>query len=223
MLNMLEVIVTYLLTNVVPPIIEHLLGAILIIVVGNWILRAVRRALTLAARQSHVKPALVDLLGASITIGGWLLILGGVLQALNLNDLAIAVGGSISLASLGVAAAASGNLADIIAGVFLASDPDFGTGFAVKSKEIEGTIERIDLRKTRIRAEDGRLHIVPNRDIESNVWIVEKRPAPEVRPGGPGFHIPPILPHHKTGEKGSPSSQKGSESAAPGQSQPEGK
>src|SRR5579859_6661462 len=203
MLPMLETIVTYLLTNVVPPIVEHLLGAIIIIVFGNWILRAVRRGLILAARQSHVKPALIDLLGASVTIAGWVLIMGGVLQALSLNELAIAVGGSISLASLGVAAAASGNLADIIAGVFLASDPDFGNGFVVKTHDIEGKIERIDLRKTRIRAADGKLHVVPNRDIESNIWIVEQRPAPEVHAGG-GLHlpsIPPILPHRR-GEGG---------------------
>src|SRR5258708_23569375 len=206
MIPMLETIVTYLLTNVLPPVVEHLLGAIIIIVFGGWIMRAIRRGLVVAARQSHVKPALIDLLGALVTIAGWLLIVGGVLQALNLNELAIAVGGSISMASLGVAAAASGKLADIIAGVFLASDPDFGTGFVVKSSEIEGTIERIDLRKTRIRGNDGKLHIVPNRDIESKVWIVEQRPAPEVHAGG-GFHIPSspsILPPHRGGEGAAP-------------------
>jgi Mechanosensitive ion channel len=68
-------------------------------------------------------------------------------------------------------------LGDIIAGVFLASDPDFGTGFTITSKAITGTIERIDLRKTRIRAEDGKLHVVPNKMIENEVWIVEGRPA----------------------------------------------
>jgi hypothetical protein len=67
-------------------------------------------------------------------------------------------------------------LADIIAGVFLASDPDFGTGFTIKSGEITGVIERIDLRKTRVRGQDGKLHIIPNKDIESKIWIVEQRP-----------------------------------------------
>ena len=37
-------------------------------------------------------------------------------------------------------------------------------------------IERIDLRKTRIRAADGKLHVVPNKMIENEVWIVENRP-----------------------------------------------
>jgi moderate conductance mechanosensitive channel len=105
------------------------------------------------------------------------LIIAGVLQSLGLNRIALAVGGTISLVALGIASAAAGNLGDIIAGVFLASDPDFGTGFTITSKEITGTIERIDLRKTRIRAADGKLHIVPNKMIESEIWIVEGRPT----------------------------------------------
>ena len=155
----------------------HIVGAIGILIGGSWVVGVIARLLTSGARRSHVKPALVDLLGAMVLAAGWILIAAGVLQALNLNELAIAVGGSISLVALGIAAAASGNLGDIIAGVFLASDPDFGNGFVIKSGEIRGTVEHLDLRKTRIRAEDGKLHIVPNKVIESNVWIVEKRPA----------------------------------------------
>ncbi len=168
-----EAIATLLITQVLPGI----LGALAIILAGSLALSVTLRIMQAGARRAHVKPALIDLMLAALTAAGWILIVAGVLQSLGLNQIALAVGGSISLVALGIAGAASGNLGDIIAGVFLASDPDFGTGFTISSKEITGTIERIDLRKTRIRTADGKLHVVPNKMIESEVWIVEGRPT----------------------------------------------
>ena len=192
LLTALQTIALYFISVVLPPVLGEILGVLAILVFGSWVVGLITRGLAAGARRAHVKPALVDLLSASVTAVGWVLIAAGVLQALNLSQLAFAIGGSISLVALGIATAASGNLGDIIAGVFLASDPDFGNGFVIKTNDIEGMIERIDLRKTRIRAEDGRLHVIPNKDIESSVWIVQKRadpPPPLIRRPT----IPPIL------------------------------
>src|SRR5260221_2395289 len=200
LLGALQAIVAYFVTTTLPPILSHVVGALVIGIVGAWAMSIVTRILVIGAKRSHVKPAQVDLLSAAVTVAGWVLIAAGILQALSLNELAIAVGGSISLVALGIATAASGNLGDIIAGVFLASDPDFGNGFVIKSGEIEGVIERIDLRKTRIRAQDGKLHIVPNKAIESNVWIVEQRPTAPVPTGRSSIlpNIPGLHGRHKS-------------------------
>lgn len=169
-------------THIATVIIPGILGAIFFLVVGNWALRQFVRLAALTAARAGVKTALVDLLKATITTVGWIFIAAGILQSLGLSELAIALGGSITLVAFGVSTAASGNLGDIIAGVFLASDPDFGTGYvitvtnATKELQITGVIERIDLRKTRIRTADNRLHIVPNKQIEANIWVVEGVP-----------------------------------------------
>ncbi|HVO42898.1 MAG TPA: hypothetical protein VMT34_09750, partial [Aggregatilineales bacterium] len=39
------------------------------------------------------------------------------------------------------------------------------------------------------RAEDGKLYIIPNKEVESKVWIVEGRPA-ESASATPTFRIP---------------------------------
>lgn len=183
-LTPIEIVATFFITQILPGI----LGALAAVVFGNWGLSLVVRLVTAAAKRGRVKPALIDLIRASITGAGWILIIAGVLQSLGLSQLALALGGSISLVALGIAGAASGSLADIIAGVFLASDPDFGTGFTVTSDKITGTIEAIDLRKTRVRTADGKLHVVPNKMIEGAVWIVEGRP--NQTPQGPLFNLP---------------------------------
>src|SRR5258708_23283969 len=86
----------------------HIIGAVAILVGGTWVVGVVARFLTAGARRSHVKPALVDLLGAIVLAAGWILIAAGVLQALNLNELAIAVGGSISLVPVSISASRVG-------------------------------------------------------------------------------------------------------------------
>jgi moderate conductance mechanosensitive channel len=182
------------LTDTLPRIVGVGLASMAVLFFGSWVVRIVTRIAVVGAKRTHVKSALIDLLAAGITFIGWLLIAAAVLSVLNLNEIAIAIGGSISLVSLAIATAASGNLGDIIAGIFLASDPDFGTGYVIKTGDITGVIERIDLRKTRVRTEDGKLQIIPNKSIESNVWVVEHRPAePQPAPRAPqrGF---PFLP-----------------------------
>lgn len=168
----IEAAAALFVTQVLPAI----LGAVAIVFSGSFFLSLLLRIVGATARRARIKATMIDLLQAALTFGGWVLIIAGVLQALGLNAIALAVGSSISLVALGVAGAASGNLGDIIAGIFLASDPDFGNGFTIKSGDVQGVIEHIDLRKTRIRASDGKLHVVPNKKIENEVWIVENRP-----------------------------------------------
>src|SRR5258708_15605478 len=71
----------------------HIIGAIAILVGGTWVVGVVARFLTAGARRSHVKPALVDLLGAMILAAGWILIAAGRFQALKHKETAICVGG----------------------------------------------------------------------------------------------------------------------------------
>ncbi len=112
LLGALQAIVAYFVTTTLPPILSHVVGALVILIVGAWAMSIVTRILVIGAKRSHVKPAQVDLLSAAVTVAGWVLIAAGILQALSLNELAIAVGGSISLVALGIATAASGNLGD---------------------------------------------------------------------------------------------------------------
>jgi hypothetical protein len=95
------------------------------------------------------------------------------LKALGLDEVALAVSGSIALVALALATAASGTTGDIIAGIFLAGEEDFKVGYTVTPAGVTGVIKSIDLRKSRIVAEDGKLHVVPNKAVETATWEVE--------------------------------------------------
>jgi small-conductance mechanosensitive channel len=177
LLALIQTLVELIITQVLPGV----LAAVLLLLAGRFLINTAVRVVEITARRSRVKQAQIDLLKATTRAIGLILLLAGVLQALGLSQLALALGGTISFVALGIATAASGNLGDIIAGVFLASDPDFGNGFRIKTGEIDGVIEQIDLRKTRVRADDGKLYVIPNKEIENKVWIVQARPQQPAR------------------------------------------
>jgi len=144
--------------------------------VGGWLgIRLLGAVLSRALRAARIEPTIAGLFKSAITIALWIIVIAAVLQALGLSQVALAVSGSIALVALGIASAASGTLADIIAGVFLVSDPDFRVGDTITTGGITGVIQSIDLRKARILAADGRLNVIPNQTVEKTTWVVERR------------------------------------------------
>ena len=109
---------------------------------------------------------IVDL---SVVVVGGLLWFGALLVLLKIvgmGEVAASLGTATGFIALGVAFALKEMIADTVAGVYLLRDPDFNIGDTVETASVTGTIRRIDLRKTRIRLENGDLVVVSNRDVE---------------------------------------------------------
>ncbi len=158
---------------------ERIPAAILTIVAGGLAIKVVVVLLSRVLKVGKVEPTIVGLGVSAVTVAGWILVIAAVLQALGLGQVALAVSGSIALITLAVANGAAGTTGDIISGVFLAGDPDFKVGYTVTAAGIDGVIERIDLRKTRIRTADGLLNVVPNKAVETAPWVVTARGEPK--------------------------------------------
>jgi small conductance mechanosensitive channel len=172
------------LVSYVQFILERIPSAIVALVVGWLAIKLVAALLGRMLRMAKVEPTIAQLGRSAVTVAGWIIVIAAVLQALGLDQVALAVAGSIALIALAVATGASGTTGDIIAGVFLASDPDFKAGYAVTAAGVTGVVERLDLRKTRIRAEDGKLNVVPNKAVESATWVVQSRGEGEAKAKG---------------------------------------
>ena len=163
------------LTGYVQFLLGRVPGAILTLVLGWLAIKLINGLLGRVLKSAKVEPTIVSLGSSAVTAAGWIIVIAAVLQALGLDQVALAVSGSIALIALAVATGAAGTTGDIVAGVFLAGDPDFKVGYTVTAAGITGVIERIDLRKTRIRAEDGKLNVVPNKAVEAAPWVVVAR------------------------------------------------
>ena len=160
---------------------ERLPGAVLTLVLGWLVVKLIAGLMGRMLRAARVEPTIANLGRSVVTVAGWIIVIAATLQTLGLSQIALAVSGSIALIALAVATSASGTTGDIIAGVFLAGEEDFKVGYTVTAAGVTGVIERIDLRKTRIRTEDGKLNVIPNKAVESATWIVESRGEEEAK------------------------------------------
>lgn len=71
-----------------------------------------------------------------------------------------------SVGSVAIGFGAQSLVQDIITGMFILFEDQFGVGDVIQIDRLTGTVESIGLRTTRIRSFDGDLHILPNGSIK---------------------------------------------------------
>jgi small-conductance mechanosensitive channel len=174
-----KTILAELIDNTVAAIPKVISGALFLIVayllikVALWVTRSV-----LERMHPEDQRLIVDL---SVTVVGVFLWFGAALAFLKivgLGDVAASLGTAGGFIGLGVAFALKEMIADTVAGIYLLRDPDFEIGDTVNTASVSGTVSQIDLRKTRIRADDGTLVVLANRDVEKK-WTNESSAASE--------------------------------------------
>lgn len=107
----------------------------------------------------------------------WIFLAISTLQLLGLGHLALAASASIAVLSIAMATGISCVVADILAGVFLAKDPDFKLGDKVRlcDPATEGIIQSMDMRRVRAKDKSNKIHVIPNSVIERKEWVVIAR------------------------------------------------
>ncbi len=139
---------------------------------GYIVLVIVRRISKSALKMVKIPKALNQILCSIVNFLLWVGLISLILQSLGLNQIALAVSGSVAIIGLAVATGANALIADILSGLFLAKDPDFNVGYKIKMNDTEGVVEKIDIRKIRIRDNNGRLMVIPNSMLDKAQWIV---------------------------------------------------
>lgn len=90
----------------------------------------------------------------------------------------------LSLVGAGLALAAKESLENLIASFIIFFDKPFFTGDVVKVNAVNGTVEKIGLRSTRIRTADKTLVTVPNKQMVDSVvdnWSLRTQRRTEIR------------------------------------------
>jgi small-conductance mechanosensitive channel len=156
-------------------LVPRLASALVTLLFGWLILRLALPAVREGLAKSGVAQAAPAIVNA-VTIAGWILVLAATFEALGLSGLALMLAGLTLLVALIAAWTASGAAADVVAGLLLAQARDFAVGARVRAgvpgHEVEGEILALELRKVRLRDAEGRVHVLPNRTVESHPWVV---------------------------------------------------
>ncbi|WP_240148859.1 mechanosensitive ion channel family protein [Halorubellus sp. JP-L1] len=168
-----EAVVREFLAGIVEAIPHVLLGVLFLAVayvVIRVVLAVVRRVFegVYPADQQLIVDLWVAIVGVFLWFGAAL----ALFNIVGLGEVAASLGTASGFVGLGVAFALKEMIADTVAGVYLLRDPDFNEGDVVESASVTGEIVDIDLRKTRLREEDGDLVVLANRDVEKK-WRQE--------------------------------------------------
>ena len=147
--------------------------AVIVILIAALVIRILLVIVRRSLAAGKVEPTTRTLIVSVCRFSAWIVVIAGVLWVLGLTMISAAVAGSVAVAALALAQGASGTTADILAGIFLVADRELTVGRRVSGSGVEGTVEAITVRKTMIRADDGTLHVVPNRVLDAAAYSVK--------------------------------------------------
>lgn len=132
-----------------------LLTGIVFLALSYVVIKLIMAVVQVVLRRSfRGQPIYVQLGSTIVQIFLWFGVLLSFLSAVGLGPIAASLGTASGFLALGVAYALSDMIEDAVAGVYLLRDPDFNVGDTVTAAETTGTIEAIELRKTRFSVGD---------------------------------------------------------------------
>jgi small-conductance mechanosensitive channel len=148
--------------------VSHLWFVVLVLQLALWASRAI-----LLLRRKIAQHAAVAQTSASATLMSWglqtalwTIVLLAVLSNLGVNITAMVT--SLGVGGIAVALAVQNVLGDLFASLAIALDKPFEVGDAITANGVSGTVERVGLKTTRIRAPGGEQVVMSNADLLKN-------------------------------------------------------
>ncbi|MCB5282311.1 mechanosensitive ion channel [Arthrobacter sp. AL08] len=146
--------------------------------------RRVQRANTIGALLSSVAGVLVA-------------VLTGVYVLKNLNVDVAPILTSVGILGIALGFGAQQLIRDFLSGIFITIEDQYGIGDIIETSEVVGTVESMNLRITRVRAEDGAIWYLRNGEI---LRVGNRSQGNYVPPGSPTADTEDSTPQQQAGE-----------------------
>jgi small conductance mechanosensitive channel len=143
----------------------RLLTALVIFVFSLYLARILSNILRRVLERRRAPAGVVQLLG-QLTL--WSIIVAGTITALQQFFEVTAFLTGLGILGFTVGFALQDIMKNFASGVILLLQQPFHVGDTIGVKGFDGRVQAIDLRSTEMRAEDGRVVILPNADVLSN-------------------------------------------------------
>jgi small conductance mechanosensitive channel len=156
-------------SGILGPLIERLIGPIVIFALVFAIGRVARRVVDRAVQRAHGDPqvrALVRNVGGAVIY--FFAALSGLVTAGVPLAFLLTFGG---LASLAIGLAFQDVLRNVLAGIWLLVERPFRIGDLISIADLAGVVQTVTLRTTTLRTGDGRLAILPNLTVFTGIVV----------------------------------------------------
>ena len=143
-----------------------IVGAIVILVVGRWIAKALRKFVERLMTRSKVESTLISFVGNLTYIALLTFVIIAALSQVGIQTTSfIAV---IGAAGLAIGLALQGSLANFAAGVLMLIFHPFKAGDYIEGAGVAGTVEHIQIFTTQLKSPDNKTIIVPNAKLTAD-------------------------------------------------------
>ncbi len=140
-----------------------ILGALLVLIVGMWIAKAIKKGIVKLMEKKSLDPTLVSFLSALIYVGLQAFVIVAALGKLDIQTASfIAVLGAAGLA---IGLALQGSLANFASGVLMIIFKPFAVGDFIEAAGTMGSVVEISIFTTVLTAPDNKKVIVPNAQV----------------------------------------------------------
>ncbi|MEI6084133.1 MAG: mechanosensitive ion channel family protein [Verrucomicrobiota bacterium] len=167
-----------------PAVVEKVLGTVFTIAVAITVIYVAVRLVDLlmdyfAAKAFVGDPALAGMmlpvLGRTFKV--FVIIIGALTTAQVMGFPITSALAGLGVGGIAVALAAQSTLANVFGSITILTDRPFSVGDVVKIEAVEGKVESIGLRSTRIRTHDGHFVTIPNKTVADAAIInISRRP-----------------------------------------------
>ncbi len=141
----------------------RILGALLVLVIGMWMVRMVRKGIVKLMQSRKVEPTLVSFLASLASIGLQAFVIVAALEKLNVKTASfIAILGAAGLA---IGLALQGSLSNFASGVLMIIFKPFKIGDFVEAGGTMGSVAELGIFTTVLNTPDNKKIIVPNASV----------------------------------------------------------
>ncbi len=156
-----------------------LLGAILILIVGSYLIKVINKVIRKALDKGSFDSSLKSFLTSLSRFALYILLFITVL-----NTVGIPMGSALTIlgaAGLAIGLALQGSLSNFAGGVLILAFKPFRIGDVIEAQGEIGTVEKIDILHTRLNTADNREIIMPNGSLaNSNIINITANPTRRV-------------------------------------------
>ena len=142
-----------------------LLAAIVLYVIGAWIIKRIRKVLRRVFNRRQLEGSLASFLVSLVTISLYILLIVLAVSTLGINTTSIAA--LLAAGGMAIGMALSGTVENLAGGIMLMIFKPFKAGDYITAQDYSGYVVEMSIVSTKIRTYDNRIVVIPNGALSS--------------------------------------------------------
>jgi len=147
-----------------------LLAAIVVLLLGRWIIKLVKKWMTGGLMSKHVDPTLHSFLSHLVSVLLYFILIISIISILGINTSSLVA--LLASAGLAVGMALSGTLQNFAGGVMIIMFRPFKVGDFISAQGFEGKVSEIQIFNTHLLTVDNKSIIIPNGPLSTGTMTV---------------------------------------------------